>query len=202
MCPSSLTLRGQWTRTPGSARHASASLVERLETKDSRQENIKHAIGAAGVLTILIPAAISVLVATSEPLTEIVVIVSPLYVVATIAVIRILIGIRAAVIGLPTVLVVCLASPEAFLVTIVHCLAEKVRTVLICFVVMTSAIVTIDRGGIEIRILVVVGVAVVLEIDLLLTQTLHILLLETILRHPVLLLQLCCLLLHQPLLLV
>jgi len=150
----------------------------------------------------LIPAAISVLVATAEPLTEIVVIVSPLYVVATIAVIRILIGIRAAVIGLPTVLVVCLASPEAFLVTIVHCLAEKVRTVLIGFVVMTSAIVTIDRGRIEIRILVVVGVAVVLEIDLLLTQTLHILLLETILRHPVLLLQLCCLLLHQPLLLV
>jgi hypothetical protein len=63
-------------------------------------------------------------------------------------------------------------GPEAFLVTVVNRLAEQVCAVLICLVVASATTVTIDRSRVEVRIAIVIGVTVVLEKYLLLTQAL------------------------------
>src|SRR5678816_1013354 len=58
-----------------SAPSRGASLSKRLETEDLCQQTIQDAIPAIGVATILVAAAISVFIAATEALTEIVVIV-------------------------------------------------------------------------------------------------------------------------------
>jgi hypothetical protein len=62
---------------------------------------------------------------------------------------------------------------------------------LICFEVDAPTIVSIVWRGVEVRISIVIMVAIVLETHLLLPQALQVLLLKTVLRHAILLLQLC-----------
>lgn len=140
--------------------------------------------------SVLISAVVAIAIPALETLTEVIVVVVPVDVVAVIAVVRVLIGIRASVVRAPTILVVCLSSAEAFLITVVHSLPEKVCAVLIGFVVAAATVVAIGRSGIEVRIAIVIGVIVVLEKYLLLTDSLQILFLKTVLRHALLLLQL------------
>jgi len=63
------------------------------------------------------------LIATTEALAKIVIVVVPVYVVAVIPVVCVLIGIRVSVVGTPAILAVRLSSPEAFLITVVNGLA-------------------------------------------------------------------------------
>ena len=103
-------------------------------------------------------------------MTKVVIVVIPVYVIAVIAVVCILIGIRASVVRTPAILAVCLSGPEAFLVTVVNGLAEQICAVLIRLVVVAPTAVTIGRSRVEIRVVIVIGVTVVLEKCLLLTQ--------------------------------
>jgi hypothetical protein len=96
-------------------------------------------------------------------LTEIVVVFIPVYIVATVAVVRILIGISVPVVGAPAVLTVSLSGSEALLIAIVHGLAEDIGAVLIDFIVAAAATVAPTRGGVEIRVMVVIVVAIVPE---------------------------------------
>ena len=92
------------------------------------------------------------------------------------------------IVGLPTILAVRRPGPEAFLVTVVNGLAEKIRAVLVRLIVAAAAIVPIDRSRVEVWIAIIIGVPVVLKINLLLTQARYILFLKTVLRHTFLLL--------------
>jgi len=115
-------------------------------------------------------AVVAVLITAAEALAKVVVVVASVQVVTVIAVVGILIGIRASVIGAPSIFAVCLTGPEAFLIAVVQGLAEQVSAVLINFVVAAIATVTINRSRIEIRITVIIRVTVGLEKLLLLTQ--------------------------------
>lgn len=111
----------------------------------------------------MIAAVVAIFVATTEALAKVVVIVVPVYVITVIAVVGVLIGITVSVVGTPPILAVCLSGPEAFLVTVVNGLAQKICAVLISLVVATATMVTIDRSRVEVRIAIVIGVMVVLE---------------------------------------
>jgi len=93
------------------------------------------------------------------------------------------------------------AGAEAFLVTVIHRLAQQVGAILIGFVVGPAAVIAIDRRGVEVRIVIVV-VALTAQPHLLVALTLVILLLKTVLRHSPLLLERGRTLLREPLLLV
>jgi hypothetical protein len=80
------------------------------------------------------------------------------------------------------------SGPEAFLVPEVHGLPEKIGAVLVRLTVVAATVVAIDRSRVEVRIAIVVGVTVILQKHLLLMQVIQILLLKTVLRHPLLLL--------------
>jgi hypothetical protein len=120
----------------------------------------------------LIAAAVSVFVAALEALAEIVVIVVLGQIVATVAVVRVPVGIRVAVVGMPAILPVCLSSGEAFLVAIVHGLPEQVCAILIRLVVAAATIVAIARSCVVVRITIVIVLTVVPKSYLLLTFTL------------------------------
>src|SRR5664279_610108 len=137
---------------------------------------------------ILVLAVVSVLISALKSLAEVVVVVVTLNVVAVIAIVRILVSVRALVVRSPPVLAIGTSGPVTLLVAVVHRLAEDVGTVLVGLVVVTASVVLINRGRIEIRIVVVIGVPVIPKIDLLLLQALYVLLLEAVLGHPVLLL--------------
>ena len=89
---------------------------------------------SAGVETIFI--------ATTEALAEVIVVFVLLYITAAVAVVRVLIGIRALIVGTPPILPVCLSGGEAFLIPIVHSLPEQIRAVLIRLVVGAGTIIT------------------------------------------------------------
>jgi hypothetical protein len=150
----------------------------------------------------LIVAAVAVFVPATETLAEVVVVVVRVHVVTVVPVVRILIGKGVLVARTPAILAICVSGPVAFLVPVVHGLTEKIRAVLIRRVEDAGPIVAIDRSGEEVRIARVVGVAVVLEEDLLLAQALEIRSLKTKLRRSPLLLQLGGLLLQDALLLI
>ena len=77
---------------------------------------------------------------------------------------------------------------EAFLVPVVHGLAEQVGAVLIGLVVAAATMVAIDRSRVEVRIAIIIRVMVVLQKYLLLLQAPHVLFLYPVLRHTPLLL--------------
>lgn len=135
-----------------------------------------------------------------EALPEVIVVLIRIHVVAAVTIIGILIGVRTTVIVAPMILPIGTACVIAFPVAIVHGLAEHVGSVAVDFVVAAAAIVTIAWRRVEIRVAVVI-VMLVLECKLLLTLPFQVLLLEPILRHPVLSLQLRDLLLRNRLLL-
>ena len=120
----------------------------------------------------MVAAPVTILIAATETLAEIVVVLALVYIKATVAVARVLIGIRTLVVGMPPILAVCLSGPVAFRIAIVHSLSEHIRAVLVDLVVAAGTAITIDRSRVEIRIMIVIVVSLVPETDLLLTRTL------------------------------
>jgi len=118
--------------------------------------------------TILIAAVVAIFIAALETLTKVVVVVGPRYIKTTIAVVRVLISIRALVVKAPPVLPVGLSGKEALLITVIHGLPKHIGAVLIRLIVPTATPVTIVRSGVEEWITVVI-VTIVPEIHLLLT---------------------------------
>ena len=88
----------------------------------------------------------------------------------------------------PTVFAVGMAGAETFLIARVYRLPKRVSAVLIDFVVGAATIVTVDRSGVEVRIVVKVEPALA-NTPLLITEMLVVLFLKAILRHAPLLLQ-------------
>ena len=164
------------------------SSAKRLEAEDLPEGNLKHDVRAVRILPVLVATVESVFVAVPKALPKIVVVLVLVDVVARVAKVRVLIGERAPVVGLPAILPVRLSSAEALLVTVVHGLTQQVCTVLIRLVVSATAMVTIDRSRVEIRIMIVIVVAVVTYAYLLLAYPLYVVLLITVLRRTVLLL--------------
>ncbi len=136
----------------------------------------------------MIAAVVAVLITASEAFAEVVVVLVSVYVVASVAVVRVLVRIGIPIVAAPAILAVCLSGTEALFITVVNGLAEQICAVLIRLVVPAAAIVSIARSRIEIRIAIVIVVARLLNAKLLLTQTLQITLLITVLRQPSLLL--------------
>ena len=166
----------------------SVALVNRLEAKYLRQDGVKHAVRTIFIDAIPIPAVIAILIASTESLAEVIVVVVSLNVITVVAVVRVLIGVRTPVIGTPAILAVCRSGVKSFLVTVVHRLAKRVRAILIRLVVVAATLVAIDRSCVEVRISIVIGVPVILEKYLLLLQASHILFLNPVLRPTPLLL--------------
>ena len=183
-------------------RFHSVALVNRLEAKYLRQDGVKHAIGTIFINAISIAAVIAILIASTESLAEVIVVVVSLNVITVVAVVRVLIAVRTPVIGTPAIFAVCRSGVKSFLVTVVHRLAKRVRAILIRLVVVAATLVAIDRSCVEVRISIVIGVPVILEKYLLLLQASHILFLNLVLRPTPLLLQLSRLLLQDTLLLI
>ena len=138
----------------------------------------------------MIPAVIAIFIATTETLAKVIVVFALGYIITTIAVVRVLIGIGALVVGTPAILPVCSSSLEALLVTIVQSLPKHIGAVLIRLVVAAVTIVTIVGICVVIWIIVIV-VALVAETNILITQVPYIFLLITILRRASLSLKLC-----------
>ena len=98
------------------------------------------------------------------------VVVVPINVIATIAVIGVLIRKRVFVIGSPTVLPICASRMVALLIAVIESLPEQIRAVFVGLVVAASTIVTIVRGRVVVRIAIVVVIAIIADAQLLLTQ--------------------------------
>src|SRR5215813_5715638 len=96
---------------------------------------------------------------------------------AVIAVARILISIRVAIIVAPAILLVCVPCPEALFIAVVYGLPEQISTVLIDLVVPTATIVPIARSCIEVGIAIVSIVAFIPQTLVLFAQVFLILLL-------------------------
>src|ERR1700693_172600 len=107
-------------------------------------------------------AAVAIAIAATESLAEIIVVVFLGYIITTIAVVRVLIGIRVLVVGAPAILPVRLSGEKAFLIAVVYCLPEHIGAVLIGLVVLAATVVAIVRSCVEVWIVVVI-VAIVLE---------------------------------------
>ena len=164
------------------------SSAKRLEAEDLPEGDLKHDIRAVRILPVLVTTVESVFVAVTKALPKIVVVLVLVDVIARVAIVRVLIGERALVVGSPAILSVRFSCTEPLLVTIVHGLTQQVCAVLIRFVVSVAAMVTIDRSRVEIRIMIVIVVAVATYAYLLLAYPLYVVLLITVLRRTVLLL--------------
>jgi len=168
--------------------HIASLLAERLKAEHLPQYGVEHAVGSVRAPPILVLTVIAVLISALKSFAEIVVVVIPLHVVAVVAVVRILVGVGALIVRIPPVLTIGLSGAVSLLVAVVCRLPEHVGAVLVRLVVVPASVVLVDRCRIKIRIVVIVGAPVILQIELLLLQALLVLLLEAILRHPILLL--------------
>ena len=128
-------------------------------------------MGAVIIAAILIAAVEAIFIAATEALAKVVVVGVLVNIIASIAVVCVLIGVGVLVAGTPAIHPVCLSRLVAFRVTVVHGLPEQVYAILICLVVDAATIVSIVRSRVEERITVVIMVAIVLETYLLLTHT-------------------------------
>jgi len=151
---------------------SSQLLSKRLKAEDFRQQHIQHAVPAVRVATVVVTAAVAVLIAATETLAEIEVVLVLVYIVATVAVVGVLVDIRVLVVGTPPILTVSPSSPEAFLISVVHGLPQNIGAVLIDLVVPAGTMITIDRSRVEVRVMIVIAVPIVPEAYLLLAQTL------------------------------
>ena len=115
----------------------------------------------------MIPAVVAIFIATTEALAEVIVIIVLGNVIATIPVVRVLIGIGVLVVGAPPILTIGISGEEALFITVIYGFPKHIRAVLIGFVVAATAVVTIIRRRVKVRIIVVV-VAITLEVPLLL----------------------------------
>src|SRR5450759_2089585 len=189
-------------RTAAGCRFVSL-LAKRLQVEDHRQHGAQDGVPSGRMHAISVAAVIAIFIAATEALAEVVAVVVPLYVEATISVVPILIGIRIPVIERPAIVPVCLSSPETLLIAIVHGLPEHDGAVLIRLVISASTRVPIAWRRVEVGVTAVVVVGCVLDTQLLLTEARDVLLLKIVLRQTLLSLLLIQLvaILHQPLLL-
>lgn len=146
----------------------SPSSAKRLESEDLPEGDLKHDIRAVRILPVLVAAVESVFVAVTKALPKIVVVLVLVDVIARVAIVRVLIGERITVVGMPAILPVRFSSAEALLVTVVHGLTQQVCAVLIRLVVPMTSMVTIDRSRVEIRIMIVIVLAAAMYAYLLL----------------------------------
>ena len=140
--------------------------------------------------TIVIAVAVAIFIATTETLAKVIVVFALGHIITTIAVVRVLIGIRTLVVGTPAILPVCSSGLEALLITVVHGLPKHIGAVLVRLVVAAVPVVTIVRVGVEIGITVIV-VTLVAKTIVLISQVPQILLLISILRRAFLSLKIC-----------
>ena len=99
-------------------------LTKILETEDLTHDVVQDRIISVIVAAISIAAVVSILITASKTLTEVVVVIGPVYVIAVITVVCVPIGIRVSVAATaPTVVAVCLAGAKAFFISISHRLA-------------------------------------------------------------------------------
>ena len=136
-----------------------------------RHNVVQHGIVAIVVAAISITPVVTIFITAAKSLAEVVIVVGPVYVVAAVAEVGVPIGVRVSVVAAPTVVPVCLAGAEAFLIPVVHRLPEHFRAVFVGLVVPPATIVTIDRSRIEVWVTVVIE-AMVPEMDMLLAQAL------------------------------
>jgi hypothetical protein len=176
-------------------------LAQRLQIQYQRQHITQDTVRTVRLVSILVLVVVSVFVPATEALAKIISVVLGIQIVSVVAVVRVLIGVAALKIAAPVVLAIGNSCPEAFSVAVIHRLPQQIRTVLVGLVIDPAAIVTIDRCGIEVGIVVVV-MTLGANSAVLLAETLQILFLKSILRIPSLLLQESGLLLEPVLLLV
>jgi len=153
-----------------------------LHVKDRPQNGPQNGVLAARIAAVLMAAAVAILIAATESLTEIIVVVVLGYIITTIAVVRVLIGIRILGVRLPAILAVRLSGMKALLIPVVHGLAKHIGAVSIRLVVLAVPVVTIVGSCVKVWIAVVI-VAIVLETHPLLALVVPILLLITGLCH-------------------
>ena len=168
---------------PGARVHQRNRALVALQVEDRLEDagyDVEHTVSVCAVpcttvITVLIPA--------PEAFAEVVAVLDQVDVVTVVPVGGVLICVAVAVVEAPTVLAIRLAGEHALLVTQVHRLAQHVRGVLIRVVISTTAVVAIAVRRI--------GKALSLpQTQLILTQSLHIALLESILRGSTLSLEL------------
>ena len=94
--------------------------AKRLEAQNLPQGDLKHDIRAVRIVPVLVATVEAVFIAVTKALAKIVVVLVLVDVIARIAIVRVLIGERALVVGMPAILPVCFSSAEALLVTVVH----------------------------------------------------------------------------------
>lgn len=104
----------------------------------------------------MITSVIAILITPAETLSEIIVVIGLSDVVAVVAVVCVLIGIRVLISGRIAVLPCGLSGLISLRISIVHCLPKRVRAVLVGLVVAATAIVAIDGSCVVIRIVVIV----------------------------------------------
>ena len=98
-------------------KNKSGFLANRLEIEDLRQNVIQDGIISISEATISIAAVVAIFIAATKALAEVEVIFASVYVIATIAVIRVPIGVRVFVVATPSVVPVCLSGAEALRIT-------------------------------------------------------------------------------------
>src|SRR5581483_2957140 len=96
------------------------SSAKRLETEDLPEGDLKHDVRAVRILPVLVAAVESVFVAVTKALPKIVVVLVLVNVIARVAIVRVLIGERALVVGMPAILPVCFSSAVSLFITVVH----------------------------------------------------------------------------------
>ena len=111
----------------------------------------------------MIAAQVAIVIAAAEALAKVVVVGVLVDIIASIAVVRVLICERVLIAGTPAIRPVCLSGLETFRITVVHGLPKQIYAVLICLVVGAATIVSIGWSRIEERIAVVIMVAIVLD---------------------------------------
>jgi hypothetical protein len=158
----------------------SQSLAKRLHVEDGPQNGAKDGVLATRITAISIAAVIAIFIAATEALAKVIVVFVLGYIKTIIAIVRVLIGIRALVVGSPVILPVGLSGEEALLITVVHGFSKQISAVLIRLVIAAAAVITIVRSRVEVGIIVVI-VAIIPQAHLLLAYVLEVLLLITIL---------------------
>lgn len=136
----------QHRSAPGALTFLQSSLVEEaLQGQYASQYCAKNVHIASLIISVGVTAIVTVLVASSESFTEVVIVLILAAVVALVSEVAVLIGKRVLIAEAPSVLTVCLTGIKAFAITQPNRLLKHVSSVLIYFVPPATAVVPIDR---------------------------------------------------------
>lgn len=164
-------------------------LVEQRQIEYLTKDCTEDRVCAVLINAIVLAAVQAVLIPATEALTEIVVVLRLIYIVAGVSIVCVLVGKRVFKARAPSVLAVCHSSAESLFVTGLHSLPEQIRRVFIHLVVSATARVSIVRRGVEVRVVVVIVVSRFLQPSLLLLEPLVVPLLVPVLSKASLRLQ-------------